>query len=428
MDKLLFKRVLLGVLTALIVVYVIYLFVSANFDVIQTENAISMTVTDTIYTDGYIVRNEEYIFNNANGCIAYELDDGDEVEAGGVVANIYASESDAVARHQIEIIDEEIKELEALTQVFFSDNVNLDVIDNELDNNILDYLNNINKSNYTSADDNLHDILSSINKRQLITGKVTDFSGKISQLQTEKQQYESTSGKSIGAITSDKAGYFVSYLDGYETSFNYSNIKNVTVDDYDNIQQGSVPESAIGKIVSDLNWYVICKVSSNDALSLSFFENAGVSIEMPFSSTEKIPATIVSVNQVDKESNAVVVLKCNYMNEELADSRIESVEIGLEDFTGLRVSKKALHDDFVTKYSEDADGNEIKEKKEVQGVYVVHGNELQFKEVSIVYSGSDYVICDPEPEDGTLFSNKTVQLYDKVVIEGDNLYDGKIVS
>ncbi len=428
MDKLLFKRILLGVLTALIVVYVVYLFVSANFNVIQTENAIEMSVTDKIYSSGFIVRNEEYITNSASGCISYELDNGDEVEANGVVANIYSSESDAIARQQIEEINIQINELKELSEVHYSDNVNLDVVDNELDNGILTYLSAVNEGKYMQANDDLHSILNSINKRQLITGQVEDFSARIAELEAMKQEYENSSSASIGQIISPKAGYFISYIDGYEKSLDYSKVKDLSVSQFDSIKQNSIPNNAIGKVVSELNWYVVCKVSSDDALSLSFFENESVTLEMPFSSSEVIPAKLISVNQEDQNSNAVVVLRCNYMNDELANSRNESIEIGLEEFTGLRVSKSALHDDYVTKYSEDADGNEIKEKKKVQGVYVVHGNELQFKEISIIYSGSDYVICDPDPEDGELYSDETIQLYDKVVIEGDRLHDGKIVS
>lgn len=428
MDKLLFKRLLLGVLTALIVVYVIYLFVSANFNVIQTENAIEMTVTDKVYSSGFIIRSEDYINNSSGGCLSYELDDGDEVEANGVVANIYSSESDAIARQQIEAIDSQIKELKALSDVYYSDNVNLDVVDNELDNGILTYLTSLNEGKYSQANESLHNVLNSINKRQLITGQVEDFSQRIAQLEAEKQQYESSSNKSIGQITSQKAGYFISYTDGYEKALDYAKIKDLTVEQFDNIKQATVPQNAIGKVVDNLNWYVVCKVSSDDALSLSFFENEDVTLEMPFASTEVIPAQLIRVNQEDQNSNAVVVLKCNYMNDELASIRNESIEIGTEKFKGLRVSKNALHDDYVTKYSEDANGNEIKEKKKVQGVYIVHGNELQFKEVSIIYSGSDYVICDPEPDDGELYSDETIQLYDKVVVEGDNLHDGKIVS
>lgn len=429
MDKLLFKRILIGAITALILIYVFFLFFSANFNVLQTENATQISVTDKIYADGFIVRNEEFITNDSDGYVAYELDDGDEISKDGVIANIYANSTDAVSRQKIEEIDSQISELTFLTNSYYSESVGLDTVDSQLNNGIIEYLGDVNKGDMSSANSDLSSLLNSINQRQLITGQVKDFSKKIEQLEQEKKSLESSSSVSLGKIKSSKAGYFVSDCDGYENSVDYKNIKDLTLENFQNIQKQETPSNVIGKIVCDLNWYVVCKVSANDALNLSFFENEdGVTIEMPFSSAESIPTKIVKINQENSDSDAIVIFQCNYMNKELANARSESVEIGIQEFTGLRVSKQALHDDYVTKYTEDENGNETTEQKKVQGVYVVHGSELQFKEVSILYSGSDYVVCDPDPDEGILFNGETVQLYDKVVTEGDKLYDGKIVS
>ncbi len=429
MDKLLFKRILVGALTALILIYVIYLFFSANFNVIQTENAVQVTVTDKIYSEGIIIRNEEFIENETKGYVTYEIADGADIKADGIVAKVYDNSTDAVARQEIESIEEQIENLTNLTSSYYSESTGLDVVDNQLNNQLISFLGNINKCMFTTSENDLNDLLSSINKRQLITGQVIDFSEKISELREEKQNLENSSSESIGTIKSPTAGYFVSVNDGFENSVDYAKITELSVEDYDNIKADKVPENAIGKIIKNLNWYVACKVSAEDALNLSFFENEdGVTVEMPFSSTESIPAKIIKINQKDSNSDAVVIFECNYMNSDLADSRKESVEIGIQEFTGLRINKQALHDDYVTKYSEDEDGNSKEETKKVQGVYVLHGSEIQFKEVSIMYSGSDYVICNPNPDDNVLFNGETVQLYDKVVTQGDKLYDGKIVS
>ena len=82
----------------------------------------------------------------------------------------------------------------------------------------------------------------------------------------------------------------------------------------------------------------------------------------------------------------------------------------------------------VTKTVEKKNGETVEKRKKVQGVYVLYGSELVFKEISITYSTSQYVLCNPTPEEGVLFNGKTVQLYDQVVIKGDNLYDGKVVA
>ena len=64
----------------------------------------------------------------------------------------------------------------------------------------------------------------------------------------------------------------------------------------------------------------------------------------------------------------------------------------------------------------------------MQGVYVLYGSEVQFKQIAILYATKDYVICDTSPQEGTLFNGETISLYDKVIVKGDDLYDGKVIS
>ena len=61
-------------------------------------------------------------------------------------------------------------------------------------------------------------------------------------------------------------------------------------------------------------------------------------------------------------------------------------------------------------------------------MYVLYGSEVQFKQISILYSTKDYVICDTSPKENVLFNGETISLYDKVIVKGDDLYDGKVVS
>ena len=64
MDKLLFRRILMIALSVLAVVYAAYLLISTNFKMYPTENAVQTTVTDKIYSNGFIIRDENMIQNN----------------------------------------------------------------------------------------------------------------------------------------------------------------------------------------------------------------------------------------------------------------------------------------------------------------------------------------------------------------------------
>ena len=85
MDKLLFRRILMIALSVLAVVYAAYLLISTNFKMYPTENAVQTTVTDKIYSNGFIIRDENMIQNNTSGVLSYTVHDGDEVKAGGEI-------------------------------------------------------------------------------------------------------------------------------------------------------------------------------------------------------------------------------------------------------------------------------------------------------------------------------------------------------
>ena len=247
------------------------------------------------------------------------------------------------------------------------------------------------------------------------------------EIEESKGTLEGKTGKSTGNITTEKSGCFLSHCDGYENALDYSNLDRLTLSDLDNVKQTKVSGNIAGKVVTGLKWYVACKVTADEATRLSLW-NGSATVLFSDASSESIPATIKRIYQESKDSDALLILECDYMNSDLAQARQEPIEIGLGSYTGLRISKKAIHDDYVTKTTYDDNDNKHTEQVKVQGVYVLHGSEVRFKQISILYADDDYVICDPEPDSKDLVDGTTVELYDQVILEGDDLYDGKVVN
>ena len=431
MDNLLFKRILISILVVALVAYVGFLFVNANFgNSIETEEIIKVSNPDVINADCYIVRDESYLYNNNSGVMSFNVNDGDNVSVGQKIADIYSNENDAVSIRRIKEIDKEIKNLQTLSNSNFKDSVGLDSVNNLINDSIIDLLDNTNKCDYTGSKKAVDNSLYYINERQIVTGQSKGFKAKISQLESEKQSLINSCSSSIGAIKTDKAGYYVSKADGYENTLKYKNVKNLTVKDLKKVKKKMVSSNVIGKIITNPVWYVVCQIDKDDAIKLSKMQGTDekVTVTLPFISKDSIESRIYSINQDSKNSGAVLVLACDYMNPDIANIRHENVNISTLNYSGLKVSKRALHEDYVTKTVEKKNGETVEKRKKVQGVYVLYGSELVFKEISITYSTSQYVLCNPTPEEGVLFNGKTVQLYDQVVIKGDNLYDGKVVA
>ena len=427
MDKLLFKRILIGGLTLLAVIYVVYLLLNINFGVYPTENAVEVSVTDKIYTNAVIIRDETYVKNNSAGVVSYTVEDGEEVQSGGTVAKVYSSEEDAAARTKADALEEKMNSLKELEKTKKSDTVGIDTINNEIKSNILTYIKDVNNADIYLLDDDINKMVDSINHYQIYTGKNASFQAEISDLQSQISLLRSGSNDSIADISTIKAGYFSTKCDGYESSYKYSDINKMTLSDFRNLSKKDIPSNVVGKTMSSLNWYITCEITTDEATNLSLW-SSDVTVKFSDAFSEPVLASIYKIEQVKDSDKALLILECNYMSKELSEARNEPIEIGMGTYTGLRVSKKAIHDDYTEKITYDDNNNKKTETKKVQGVYVLYGSEVQFKEISIVYSGKDYVLCDPTPEDGVLFSDDTISLYDQVILEGDDLYDGKVIK
>ena len=93
------------------------------------------------------------------------------------------------------------------------------------------------------------------------------------------------------------------------------------------------------------------------------------------------------------------------VNDDLIDLRLENVKIKTGSYKGIKLPKRALH-----------------EENGIKGVFVVDKKVLNFKEVDIKHESDDFIICNcDETKENQLQEN------DMVVVSGRNLYDGKIL-
>ena len=232
MDKLLFKRILVSALTILALIYVAYLLISANFDMYPTENAVQTTVTNKIFTNAFIIRDENVIENNTSGVLSYSCYEGEEVKAGGEIAKIYETEEDALAQTSAAALEKQKNALESLQKNNSVNTVGIDKINNSIHNNLITYIDDINNGELNSALSDSYNLLSSINQRQIYTGKYKNFNSEIASLQSQIDSLRNSSGESIGTIKTDKAGYFSEYCDGYENTIKYSDVDRIKLSDF----------------------------------------------------------------------------------------------------------------------------------------------------------------------------------------------------
>ena len=431
MDKSIIRRIIIALLSVLLLVYVIYLISNASFQNIRTEAATYSIMTEALDVEGYFIRDENVIASKTlGGVISYMADDSEKVAKGDKVAEVYNSAEDAQKQAELEELESQLavlKELESSAEIL---SVTPDVIDENISSHLIDMAVNKNEGNLAKSDESINQIIYSINERQLLTGKLKNFKEKISELESKIEKMKNSSSKKISELKAPSAGYFTSELDGYENVLDISKINSIMPEDLEKVKTASkkTEDGAVGKVVSNVFWYIACPVTSEQAIKLNEYKNNQMTVTMPSASVKNVNITLIGINRKDSKSDGVAIFRGTDMNVNILSIRSGTVAINMNSYTGIAVPESAIHQDTITITTEDKDGKEKEVSKKVSGVYVQYGNEINFKEVVPLYSDSGFVICKQEPDDDELFSNSTIKVYDKVVVEGVDLYDGKVIN
>lgn len=402
------KRLLTAVLSLLLIVYVGYQGYCALYNPIRTTRAYSGTYEDVIKTDCFVLHEETVIDSAASskssGVIDYVREDGENVAKGGEVAAVYKTEQDAASHRKIKNLQEQIEIYENMGDSSNASTIDIDVLNSEIQTSFLELSKAADSSDVSRIEQKKADMLSLLNKKQLATGEISNFDAQIAELKKQLSELSSKSGDKISSITAPEAGYFVSSVDGYENAYKYSEALSITASDVRKLLdlKATGDEDAVGKIISSYESYIVCTVGTNDAYKL----HVGESVQMRFllSSQAPLKVTVAAMNK--SSSGVAVVFKCPTMSSTLATIRKQTVEIVVDKFTGIKV----LNDDIHVVNGE-------------KGVFVRSGDIVKFKKIDPIYSGAGYTVCAINASD-----DDYLQIYDEVIENGDDLYDGKIIK
>lgn len=427
-TTILLKRIIFTLLGILILIYVIKQASLINFNSVSTETAIYTQMDDTIDTTAWIVRNETVITENYSGVISCNFNDGDKVSDGSYVATVYGGEDDVTSQSALTQIENEIEALEKLKDVEDYYSSSTEGLGTSINSSIDSAMLNVMENDFSSISQIKSDLQYLLNQKRIVIGEedTDDFASLIAELENEKLEILSQTTGVTDYIKTDVSGYFISSLDGYENSFDYDDIENITVDDIESVEQGDISSNAICKISEDFSWYVITTISEQEKIKIE--SKSSVYIEIPFATTQKIPAEVVSINKDEDTGTYALVLRCTYMSEELSSIRNEAIKIIVNSYSGVLVNESAIY--FEDVIGTDEDGNEVVYSN-VKGVYVLYASKMTFVQIFSDSTINGYAICKTQldtDEKELLVTSSTIDVYDQVVIGGSNLYDGKIIS
>ena len=328
--------------TAIIVfaVFLIYQLYASFYNPISTEIVRQYTTVDGINIDGVIIRQEEFVKSSITGAMHFEIDDGERVAAGGVIASVYAGESQSIAATEMDLVATEIANIEEIQKYNDSAAVDLGLINSKIYDNLNSIIAASNTGKFTDLTSYQENMLTLINRKQIATGQAVDFSVQITALKERYNTLKTQKGNAVGTISAQKAGYFFSSTDGYETVLTPENLDSITPETLDNLAPSAVNDTTVvGKLVSDYTWYIAASVSISE--SLQFKEGDKLTVKTELKSNPEISVTVHKVNVSANDDRAVVILSCQETSGELSSMRVGAMTIVKKTYTGLKVSNKA---------------------------------------------------------------------------------------
>lgn len=405
-EKNVVKKFAIIAIAITLLTYIGYQVYRMAYSPVKTEIVREYTVEDTVETDVFVAREEKYITNKKEGTIISVIDDGSRVAKNQEVAVVFSDTEAADTYSRLRELETEIERYKKLSSQSDNYTFNINDLDENIDIAAMDLVNSVWKKNFSAIDESINNVRDQIVTRQIATGNSIDFNTKLSALETEYKELSKKNAEH-SSVVSDSSGYYISGTDGLERIVDTAKVKDLSVDDIYGVLKSraeDVPDGAIGKVVTDFTWYFLCVVDANRTGTLEVGDS--ITVNLPFSAVNSVKATVYAINE-NTGDKAAIILSCNLMNSDISSLRHETAELVTDSYTGLRVPATAI------RVNDDGE----------KGVFVQNGNIIEFKKLNIIYTSDDYVLSNADSTDDSF-----VRLYDNVVTEGKDLYDGKIVK
>ena len=403
------------VISVIAVIYLGYHFLGSLGNELTTEYAIQVVENDFETFDAYIFRNETIVYSEKTGGIGYAFSDGSKVKVGSTVASIYGTDTatGSAARNEIIAID---REIELLNESNSTDGLALSdtkTLDTRIDSYYMSIRQSAEEGVYSGLSNRRDELLTLLNKRQIITGKVESFDYVIEDLTEQRDRLTSGLDSVNETVTAHATGFFYSALDGYEAIFSADKINRLTPEMFDALI-ASEPESydshAVGKIATDFSWYIVIETTLPELRNYN--EGYTYDVIFPYNNDTKLAMKLSRVITSNGDQRVLLVFSSHEFPTDFSFDRMQPVEIVRSSHTGYKVPVSAV------RLSEDGR----------MGVYILVGTTVDFRYIDVLLEADGYYIVAPRDAENDPEYYTKLGLYDIIITGGKDLYVGKIIT
>ena len=377
-----------------------------------------------------------------SGDLGYLAEDGARVSAGTVVAEVYTSSGQSALRAALDSLNEQIGLLQRAENV---STTQVDTMIQERTTALYDLLDAVDRGDPAALDAGREDYLLAQNKILVVTGEDAGFASRIAALQAEAAQLQSQLG-APAQIAAPLTGYFVRSASTRQLTQPAGDILAMDAASLKAALDAGLDApltGCAGKMISGFSWSYCGVCTAEEGQKLLQADGTPldreVQIRFPGQTDQALPAQLTEVTIDEGAGLARFVLTCDSVTGEVLRLGQAEAEVIVSRTTGLRVPAAAVH--YVLETPEASSGEAASSgtvegsaaagENYVPGVYVKFGNLAHFCRIDPVDSDHPlvtdgaYIIVPPKGTDGSV---SEVRLYDQVIVEGQNLYDGKLLS
>lgn len=397
--------------------YIGYQVFTSLYNPYQSEIVKQGTYTQDIDLNGFFVRDEKALPQTKQGVISYRYQNAEKIPKNAVVANIYERESDLYNIEKIEKLKNQKKLLTQAEDKQSAESSKLDTLNTQVNAIQTELIRQVDEGDLSNLDKTYDSLLLNMNKIAVCVDNTVNYETTIADLDSEIASLQSKISNESKAVRSENSGYFSSTADGYEEIFTLSMLKDLSVNKVEKIikEQALSSVENIGKVQSDASWYFVSLVKSEDIES--FKKDTEITLKFNSKSYKEIKVKVSDVITQKDSENSVVVLTSDYLDEDFISMRFEKPRAVINSHNGIIIPKEAIRFGKVMQTVVDEKTKEKSQvEKEVKGVYILLGKSVRFKQLDIVYEDNYVVVSKPN------ISSDYVNIYDRVVIKGKDLY------